>query len=89
MLYQLFQSAKTEAEFMALLQLTFTESERAMMLERWRIYDACDRGLSQREIAREVPCSIVTATRGAKNFRENKEQILRFLPAFRIVTSDE
>jgi Trp operon repressor len=83
MLYRLFQSAKTEAEFEELLQLTFTESERSMMLERWRIYDACDRDLSQREIAREVPCSIVTATRGAKNFRENREAIQKFLPAFR------
>ena len=83
MFYQLFQSAQNEAEFEALLNLTFTESERAMMLERWKIYDACDRGLSQREVAREVPCSIVTATRGAKNFRANREIIERFLPVFR------
>lgn len=83
MLYRLFKAAGTEEEFKELLELTFTDSERAKMLERWRIFDACDRGLSQREVAKEVPCSIVTATRGAKNFRENRESIRRFLPAFR------
>jgi Trp operon repressor len=83
MLYRLFKAARTEEEFNKLIELTFTDSERAKMLERWRIFDACDRGLSQREVSREVPCSIVTATRGAKNFRENKESIHRFLPAFR------
>ena len=37
MLYQLFQSARNETEFNELLHLTFTEHERDMMLERWRI----------------------------------------------------
>lgn len=83
MLYQLFQSTQSEAAFNELLDLTFTEHERAMMLERWRIFDALDRGLSQREVAKEVPCSIVTATRGAKVYRENKEQIQKYLPLWR------
>jgi Trp operon repressor len=83
MLYRLFQAVQNEAEFEELLDITFTESERAKILERWRIFDACDRGLSQREIAKDVPCSIVTATRGAKNFRENKAVIQKFLPAFK------
>ncbi len=83
MLYQLFQSTQSEAEFNELLDLTFTEHERAMMLERWRIFDALDRGLSQRDVAKEVPCSIVTATRGAKVYRENKEQIQKYLPLWR------
>ena len=83
MLYRLFKEARTEKDFETLLHLTFTESERAKMVERWQIFDACNRGLSQREVAREVPCSIVTATRGAKNFRENKADIQRFLPAFK------
>ncbi|MBK8556367.1 MAG: hypothetical protein IPL65_11640 [Lewinellaceae bacterium] len=83
MLYQLFQHIESEAEFNQLLNLTFTENERAMMLERWRIFDALDRGLSQREVAREVPCSIVTATRGAKVFRENKEALQKWLDLWR------
>lgn len=84
MLYALFKAAsESERSFDELLQLTFTESERAKILERWRIFDACDRGLSQREVAREVPCSIVTATRGAKNFRENKAAIQELLKLFR------
>jgi Trp operon repressor len=83
LLYQLFQAAQSEQELKELLNLTFTESEIAKMHERWRIYDACDRGLSQRDVAKEVPCSIVTATRGAKNFRENKAAIQRFLAEYR------
>lgn len=83
MLYQLFQSARTEAEFNELLDLTFTEHERALMIERWKIFDAFDQGMSQREVSKEVPCSIVTATRGAKVFRENKTVIQRFLETWR------
>ncbi|MEI6411464.1 MAG: Trp family transcriptional regulator [Bacteroidota bacterium] len=83
MLYQLFQSARTEAEFNELLNLTFTEHERALMMERWKIFDAFDQGMSQREVSREVPCSIVTATRGAKVYREHKAEIQRFLEIWR------
>ncbi len=83
MLHQLFQSARSEADFQELLGLTFTEHERALMLERWRIFDASDRGLSQRDVAKEVPCSIVTATRGAKVYRENREAIQKYLAIWR------
>ena len=83
MLYQLFKSTTTESEFNELLKLTFTEHERDMMNERWRIFDAFDRGLSQREVAKEVPCSIVTATRGAKVYRENKTAVKKFLEVWR------
>ncbi len=83
MLYQLFQSAQSAQAFEQLLSLTFTEHERAMMIERWKIFEALDRGLSQREVAREVPCSIVTATRGAKVYREHQTEIQEFLKEFR------
>lgn len=83
MLYKLFQSSLSEQDFDELLLLTFTEHERQMMHERWRIFDAFDRGCSQREVAREVPCSIVTATRGAKVFRENKEGVIKHLERWR------
>lgn len=83
MLHPLFQSARSETEFDELLHLTFTEHERDLMLERWRIFDAFDRGMSQREVAREVPCSIVTATRGAKVYRENREAIQKYLAIWR------
>jgi len=83
MLYQLFLSAHNQAEFEQLLQLTFTEHERDMMVERWKIFDAFDKGMSQREVSKTVPCSIVTATRGAKVYRENKEVIKKFLEVWR------
>lgn len=83
MLYKLFKSVSNEADFETLLKLTFTEHERALMLERWRIFDALDRGLSQRDVSKEVPCSIVTATRGAKVYRENREAIKKYLKILR------
>lgn len=83
MLYHLFQSARSEKEFNELLELTFTEHERAMMIERWKIFDALDRGLSQRDVSKEVPCSIVTATRGAKVYRDNKPAIQKRLKVWR------
>jgi Trp operon repressor len=83
MLYPLFKSTDDETSFNELLNLTFTEHERAMMAERWRIFDALDRGLSQREVSKEVPCSIVTATRGAKVYRENKVEIKKYLEILR------
>jgi len=83
MLYHLFQSVRSEAEFFELLELTFTEHERAMILERWRIFDALDRGLSQRDVSKEVPCSIVTATRGAKVYRDSKPSVRKFLKVWR------
>ncbi len=83
MLYRLFTSVTSAQELDQLLDLTFTESERNKIMERWRIFDACDRGLTQREIAKQVPCSIVTATRGAKIFKNNKEVIQRMLAEFR------
>ncbi len=83
MLYPLFQSVRSEAEFNELLGLTFTEHERDLMVERWRIFDALDRGLSQREVSKQVPCSIVTATRGAKVYRENRAAIQKLLEIWR------
>lgn len=83
MLYQLFQTTLSESDFNELLQLTFTENERAMMVERWRIFEAFDRGCSQREVAKEVPCSIVTATRGAKVYRDHKEGVKKHLERWR------
>ncbi len=83
MLYRLFQSVKSEAEFNELIELMFTEHERELMLERWRIFDALDRGLTQREVSKDVPCSIVTATRGAKVYRDNKSRVQRFLEIYR------
>jgi Trp operon repressor len=83
MLFSLFKSLESEEEFNALLDITFTEHEREMMIERWKIFDALDRGLSQRDVAKDVPCSIVTATRGAKVYREHRDAVQQFLKAWR------
>ena len=70
-----------DAGFPTLTTPYFAEPGRALMPEPWRIFPAVDRGLSQREVSKDMPSSVVTATRGAKVFRENKEEIARFLPA--------
>ena len=83
MLYHLFQSARTEADFEDLLRLTFSDHERSRITERWKIFDALDRGMSQRQVAKSVPCSIATVTRGAKSYQRNKAIIQLFLAAWR------
>jgi Trp operon repressor len=83
MLFRLFTSATNDNEMEQLLEFTFTESERNKIIERWRIFDACDQGYTQREIAKMVPCSIVTATRGAKIYKKHKETIQKLLVKFR------
>lgn len=82
-IYKVLKRLESEEEFLELLEITFTEKEREMMLERWRIFSALDKGLSQREVARQVECSVATATRGAKAFRQNKEQIQEWLEIIR------
>ena len=83
MLYHLIQSIQSEADFEEFMELTFSEQERSMIIERWKIFDALEQGLSQREVSKAVPCSISTATRGAKNYREHKDSIQRFLKPWR------
>ncbi len=82
-LYKVLKNLESENEFLELLEITFTEKEREMMLERWRIFSATEKGLSQREVAKQVKCSVATATRGAKAFRQNKEQIQKWLEIIR------
>lgn len=82
-LYKVLKNLESENEFLELLEITFTENEREMMLERWRIFSATEKGLSQREVAKQVKCSVATATRGAKAFRQNKEQIQKWLEIIR------
>ena len=68
-----------ETEFNQFMQITFTSNERAMIEERWRIFDELRQEKSQREVAKSVPCSVVTVTRGAKVYRNYKNLIDRFL----------
>ncbi|MFT5970762.1 MAG: Trp operon repressor [Flavobacteriales bacterium] len=68
-----------EKEFNRFMEITFTENERIMIEERWRIFLGLENGLSQREVAKDIPCSVVTVTRGAKTYRKFKNIISRFL----------
>lgn len=77
----LFSLLKTmnEKEFDSFMEITFTENERLMIKERWQIFHNLKQGLSQREVARVVSCSVVTVTRGAKTYRKYVNSITKFL----------
>ncbi len=49
-LYKVLKKLESEEEFLELLEITFTEKEREMMLERWRIFSAIDKGLSSEKL---------------------------------------
>ena len=78
-LYLILQQVQNESEFQEILDITLTEKEQAMILERWQILSALDEGHSQREVAKQVDCSVVTVTRGAKAYRDNKTSIQKWL----------
>ncbi|MGB0521612.1 MAG: Trp family transcriptional regulator [Flammeovirgaceae bacterium] len=78
-LYTAIQHIKSQEEFMELLEITLTDKEREMILERWRIFKAIDEGKSQREVAKAVGCSVATATRGAKAYRKFGKRVKYWL----------
>jgi len=78
-MYKAIQRVSSQEEFLELLEITFTDKEREMILERWRIFKAIDEGKSQREVAKSVGCSVVTATRGAKAYRVHQERMKYWL----------
>lgn len=77
--YNAIQELETKKEIEQFLTLTFTEKELAMMQERWSIFEGLSKGLSQRAIAQENNCSVVTVTRGAKAYRKNEETVEKYL----------
>ena len=76
---QVLTKAKTEAEFKKILAITLTEKELGMVEERWQIFAAYKNNDSQREAAKHANCSIVTATRGAKVYRDDQKFIDKML----------
>lgn len=80
--FEIFKRVKDEETFQDLLNITFTEKEQEMMVERWRILAELDKGHSQREVAKTVNCSVVTVTRGAKVYREKTDFIKKWLKYF-------
>lgn len=78
-LFKAIQQINTQEEFMELLEITFTDKEREMILERWRIFKSIDEGKSQREVAKSVGCSVATVTRGAKAYRKYGDQVKNWL----------
>ena len=78
-LYKILKASESREAFEKVLKVILTEKEEEMIRERLRIFEALDRGLSQREVAKEIGCSVVTVTRGAKAYRDNKKTVKQFL----------
>ncbi|MFT6850199.1 MAG: Trp operon repressor [Sphingobacteriales bacterium] len=79
LLLQILTKATSEAEFKKILAITLTEKELEMVEERWQIFAAYKNNDSQREAAKHANCSIVTATRGAKVYRDDQKFIGKML----------
>lgn len=79
LVFKLFKDINSEKELRKILNVTFTEKELAMIIERWQIFQSLDQGMTQRAAAKENECSVVTVTRGAKVYRENKGSIKKYL----------
>lgn len=80
--YHIFKQLKTEEEFLDFINISLTEKEQEMLIERWKILEELNKGQSQRKVASEVGCSVVTVTRGAKVYRKKTEVIQNFLKLF-------
>ncbi len=78
-LYNFITQIKDESELKELIEISLTPKEQEMIEERWRILAALDKGLTQREVAKQNACSVVTVTRGAKVYRSKKEPIQKWL----------
>lgn len=67
------------AEYQQFQRVFLTENEREMLQERIAIFRELSKGVSQREVASRIGCSVVTVTRGAKAYRENRAVIDKWL----------
>ena len=65
-LQRLFASIKNEKEAELFLEDMFTASERASLVERWRLIQALASGMTQRDINKKLKISISKITRGSK-----------------------
>ena len=77
--YSLLSKLNTKEDHELFGWVFFTENEREMFAERMAIFRELAAGRTQREVARNLNCSVVTVTRGAKNYNANKEAIYRIL----------
>lgn len=76
---QLIKKCSSEKEITQLLELILTDKEYQVLQERIKIIQELSEGKTQREIAQTINCSVVTVTRGAKVFNQNKSFFLQLL----------
>ena len=82
-LYKLFASVKTEREATMLLLDILTPAELASVAERWRLIQALDAGMTQRDINKKLKVSISKITRGSHMLKHGSGGFAHFLKKLR------
>jgi len=78
-LIEIIQKCKTQEELEKLILILLSEKEIYSFEERIKILLELSLGKTQRQVAENLNCSVVTVTRGAKVFNKNKEFLDEFL----------
>ena len=78
-LSKLVKDLHTEAEIEIFFKELLTESEIETLSKRWRILELLTKGLTQREIAKELQVSLCKVTRGAKIIKNKDSVITKYL----------
>lgn len=82
-LIKLLRNLPDPAQLETFMEVFLTEHERNMLMERLEIFRSLAAGATQRQVAAQLGCSVVTVTRGAKVFRQHREIVnswLRLIP---------
>lgn len=74
---------RTRKEWEALLQDLLTPQEREAMEERWQLVQLLAKGMPQRTIAKTIPVSISTITRGSRALQSGTGGFLMALKRIR------
>lgn len=77
-LSELIFSLKTEKEIIKFLNEIFTPDEISLLTKRWRILNLLSKGVTQREIAKELNVSLCKITRGSKILKDKKNIVYKY-----------
>ncbi|MCB9202841.1 MAG: transcriptional regulator [Flavobacteriales bacterium] len=72
-IFQLIEKSKNRKEAQKIFELLLTEKELYSLEERVKILTELSKGNTQRQVASNLNCSVVTVTRGAKVYNKNKD----------------
>ena len=76
---KLVKNIDSETEVINFFKELLTESEIETLSKRWRILDMLVKGMTQREIAKELKVSLCKVTRGAKILKDKDSVLGKYL----------